>query len=31
MLGRKVGDTIDGDLTIRELLYQPEATGDFDL
>lgn len=31
MLGRKVGDTIDGDLRIRELLYQPEAAGDFDL
>ena len=31
MLGRKVGDTIDGDLRICELLYQPEAAGDFDL
>ncbi|OHB64000.1 MAG: hypothetical protein A2Y77_07410 [Planctomycetes bacterium RBG_13_62_9] len=31
MLGRKVGDTIDGHLRIVELLYQPEAADDFDL
>ncbi len=31
LLGRKVGDTIMDCLAIAELLYQPEAAGDFDL
>ena len=31
MLGRKIGDTIDGCLKILALPYQPEAAGDFDL
>jgi len=28
MLGRKVGDTIDGSLKILAVPYQPEAAGD---
>jgi regulator of nucleoside diphosphate kinase len=31
MLGRRVGDQIDGRLRILDLLYQPEAAGDCDL
>ncbi len=31
LLGRKAGDTIMDCLTIAELLYQPEAAGDFNL
>jgi hypothetical protein len=31
LLGRRVGDTIDGPLRIDALPYQPEAAGDFDL
>ncbi len=31
LLGRKVGDTIDGCLKILAVPYQPEAAGDFDL
>ncbi len=31
ILGRRVGDMVDGALGIREMLYQPEAAGDFDL
>ncbi|HSV98673.1 MAG TPA: GreA/GreB family elongation factor [Sedimentisphaerales bacterium] len=31
MLGRKVGDVIDGSIRIDKLLYQPEAAGDFHL
>ena len=31
MLGRKVGDMIDGRLQILAVPYQPEAAGDFDL
>ena len=31
MLGRRVGDAIEGHVRVDELLYQPEAAGDFDL
>jgi transcription elongation GreA/GreB family factor len=31
LLGRKVGDTIDGCLKILAMPYQPEAAGDFSL
>jgi len=31
LLGRKVGDTVDGCLKILAVPYQPEAAGDFDL
>jgi hypothetical protein len=31
LLGRKVGDTIDGCLKILAVPYQPEAAGDLDL
>ncbi|MDI6447951.1 GreA/GreB family elongation factor [Anaerobaca lacustris] len=31
ILGRRVGDNVEGRVRIHELLYQPEAAGDFDL
>jgi regulator of nucleoside diphosphate kinase len=31
LLGRKVGDVVDGAIRIDKLLYQPEAAGDYDL
>lgn len=31
LLGRRVGDSVEGRVRIHELLYQPEAAGDFDL
>ena len=31
ILGRRVGDSVEGRVRIHELLYQPEAAGDFDL
>jgi regulator of nucleoside diphosphate kinase len=31
ILGRKTGDCVEGRIRIHELLYQPEAAGDFDL
>jgi len=29
MLGRRVGDTIEGRIHVEQILYQPEAAGDF--
>ena len=29
ILGRRVGDTVNGSLTILDLPYQPEAAGNF--
>ncbi len=31
ILGRRVGDAVEGHVHVDELLYQPEAAGDFDL
>ncbi|OHB63999.1 MAG: hypothetical protein A2Y77_07415, partial [Planctomycetes bacterium RBG_13_62_9] len=31
LLGRKAGDVVEGRLRVDELLYQPEAAGDFHL
>lgn len=31
LLGRRVGDTVEGRIKIQELTYQPEAAGDFDM
>lgn len=31
LLGRRIGDVVDGTLRIDKLLYQPEAAGDFQL
>lgn len=31
ILGRRVGDTVEGHIRVHELLYQPEAAGDFHL
>jgi len=31
LLGRRVGDTVEGRVKIQELMYQPEAAGDFDV
>ena len=31
ILGRRVGDVIEGRIRVAGLLYQPEAAGDFDL
>ena len=31
ILGRRVGDTLDGRIRVDRLLYQPEAAGDFHL
>jgi transcription elongation GreA/GreB family factor len=31
MLGRRVGDRVNGQLRILDLPYQPEAAGDFEL
>lgn len=31
ILGRRVGDTLEGRIRVKELLYQPEAAGDFHL
>lgn len=31
ILGRRVGDTLDGRIRVEEMLYQPEAAGDFHL
>lgn len=31
LLGRRVGDNVEGRVKIHEMLYQPEAAGDFDL
>jgi regulator of nucleoside diphosphate kinase len=31
ILGRRTGDIVDGRVRIDELLYQPEAAGDFHL
>ena len=31
ILGRRVGDAVEGRIRVHELLYQPEAAGNFDL
>jgi regulator of nucleoside diphosphate kinase len=31
LLGRRVGETVEGRIRVQELLYQPEASGDFNL
>lgn len=31
LLGRRVGETVEGHIRLQELLYQPEAAGDFNL
>lgn len=31
ILGQQVGDTVEGRISVHELLYQPEAAGDFTL
>jgi len=31
ILGRRVGDTIEGRIHVDQMLYQPEAAGDFHL
>jgi regulator of nucleoside diphosphate kinase len=31
IFGRRVGETVEGDIKVRELIYQPEAMGRFDL